>query len=108
LTIPIEDIEMIPGITNKFCGSIENNANNNPFIPNSLTKKPTVKPIANPLNKIIIGIMGMPIIIIPVIHIKNIVLRLFKIDSFSNKKLSTSSLLINLKKELKKLITCPF
>ena len=99
--IHVEAIDTKPGIVNKLWGNIPNIENKNPCAPYSLTKNPTVKPKANPLNKITTGIIGSPIIIIPVNQINPIVLKLSIIDCFSIGKLSKLLPSIVLKKELR-------
>lgn len=99
--IPVEAIDIIPGIINKLWGRIPKIENKNPCIPYSLTKNPTVKPKAKPLNKIAIGIIGNPTIIIPVNQINPIVLKLSIIDCFNMDKLSKLLPSIVLKKELR-------
>lgn len=99
--IPIEAIDIMPKIINKLWGNIPNIENINPFIPYWLTKNPTVNPKANPLNKIVTGIMGMPIMIIPVSQINPMVLKLSIIDCFNISKLSKLLPSIVLKKEFR-------
>lgn len=81
--IPIDAIEIIPGIINRFCGNIPKTENKNPSNPYSFTRKPTVNPKAKPLNKIVIGIKRIPMNMIPDNHIIPTVLKLSIIDCFN-------------------------
>lgn len=99
----MDEMEIIPGgIINKFCGKIPKIENKNPLNPNSFTIKPTVKPMAKPLNIITMGIIPIPIIINPVPKTNPMVLKLSIIDCFNMDIPSNSLPSIALKKRIKK------
>ena len=102
--IPMEDIDIIPGIINRFCGIIPSIENRKPCIPYSLTKNPTVKPKAKPLKSTITGIIGNPTTIIPDNHINPVVLKLSAIDCFNIDEDLKLVLSIALKKEFRNTI----
>lgn len=101
---PMAAIDIMLGTINKLWGKIPSIEKRNPLTPYSFTKKPTVNPIAKPLNRIVAGIVNNPITTIPVTQINIIVLKLSTADCFNIDILSNVFPSMFLKKELRNII----